>query len=247
MTTRDDIPAYFAFERGGGALATRARRLVMQTPRIIHFFAQRFGPYPYPVTGAIIERMKYPTAFETQTRATYTAKVFTRDVAPITNVVHETAHQSFGDDVTACRWSDIWLSEGFASYAQWLWSAAHHHGTVDHHFKTTYQAHKKGSRWWRTPVVNKVNALALQSYRRGAMTLEALRNTVGTRTFFTILRTYLEQYRHDCATTTDFISVAESVATHPLSRFFHLWLYAKHRPKPTVRNGFPTGFPSSVP
>jgi aminopeptidase N len=246
LTTRDGIPAYLAVERGGGPLVRRARRYVSRTPSIIRFFERRFGPYPFPVTGAIVERTKYPTAFETQTRVTYAAAVFTRDVSPITNVVHETAHQWFGDDVTACRWSDIWLAEGFASYAQWLWSAAHHRGTVEHHFAKTYERRAKGSPWWQTPVVDKVDSLPLQAYRRGAMSLEALRNVVGSHPFFTILRTYLDRYRHGCAMTDDFIEVAESIAAQPLDRFFRVWLDAKQRPRPTVRNGFPTGFPRSV-
>src|SRR4029077_15204336 len=37
-------------------------------------------------------------------------------------VAHELAHKWFGNSLTVVRWSDIWLHEGFACYAEWLWS-----------------------------------------------------------------------------------------------------------------------------
>ena len=53
-------------------------------------------------------------------------------------VVHELAHQWFGDDVALARWQDIWLNEGFATYAEWLWAEHEGQGTPQEIFRATY-------------------------------------------------------------------------------------------------------------
>ena len=86
-----------------------------------------FGPYPFSTVGAIVDNQDdLFFALETQTRPVY-SKYFWLDGEgnPINGdfvVVHELAHQWFGDDVALARWQDIWLNEGFATYAEWLWA-----------------------------------------------------------------------------------------------------------------------------
>ena len=94
---------------------------------ILDVLAERFGPYPFSTVGAIVDNQDdLFFALETQTRPVYSKYFWFDGEGNPTNgdfvVVHELAHQWFGDDVALARWQDIWLNEGFATYAEWLWA-----------------------------------------------------------------------------------------------------------------------------
>jgi aminopeptidase N len=146
-------------------------------------------------------------------------------------IAHELSHQWFGDSVTPARWSDIWLNEGFATYAEWIWGARQSGGvTVRHQFDSRY-AQKSGELWNVAPAAPGRRAMFGRSvYERGAMTLQALRQEVGDPKFFAILRSWASEHRYSNATTPQFIALAERVAGKPLGAFFQAWLYGKGRP-----------------
>ncbi len=201
----------------GGA----AERSLARTGEIADFLATRFGPYPFDAYGGIAVndgRIRY--ALETQSRPVYGPAFFT-DGPDLGVVAHELAHQWFGDSVSIRRWSDLWLNEGFASYAEWLW--AEHDGgrSVQSVFEAEYAVTD-----WSQPALDpgRSGIFGRAVYKRGALTVHALRRTVGDDLFFQILRTWTAEKRNGNATTADLVKVAERVSGRSLGRFFDAWL-----------------------
>ena len=240
-TSPGDVPTTIAYERGGGALVARARRAVAQTPAVLAFLRRHWGPYPFSAAGGIVTTSPGSGAFESQSRPNYESGLWHNQDNGLWAVVHENAHQWFGDSVTAANWEQFWLAEGFAMYSEWLWSQFQREGTAEQLFLAYYHLYPRHDVFWRTAVVPSSSQLPTQIYFRGAMTLQALRNRVGTRTFYAILHRWLASHRHQNGLTRGFIHLAEQVSGDNLSAFFHTWLYSRTRPAPTRQNGFPAG------
>ena len=92
-------------------------------PEVVDFLSQTFGRYPFSASGGIVDDVEgLGFALENQTRPIYALDFFTDEETGTGVIVHELTHQWFGDSVAVARWQDIWLNEGFATYAEWLWS-----------------------------------------------------------------------------------------------------------------------------
>jgi Peptidase family M1 domain len=103
---------------------------------ILDFLSGQFGPYPFSTGGGIVDDA--PDLFfalEVQTRSIYPGSSFTDPVDGDLLVVHENAHQWFGDSVALAEWKHMWLNEGFATYAEWLWGEREDQGTTQEVFK----------------------------------------------------------------------------------------------------------------
>ena len=148
-------------------------------------------------------------------------------------LVHELAHQWYGDSVTVRDWVDIWLNEGFATYAEWLWHGTHGGPTPEQTFRAAYRKNGPGAALWSPPpasFTNPADLFGAPVYERGAMTLQVLRDRVGDKAFFTILRAWAREHRHGNASTAEFIALAERVSGQPLHKLFHDWLFTNARP-----------------
>ena len=146
-------------------------------------------------------------------------------------IAHELAHQWFGDSVSVQTWPNIWLNEGFATFAQYLWDE--HKGVKSAHqsFLDDY-ARPDTSAFWTIKVADpqRDTMFASAVYRRGGMTLQALREKIGDDPFFRILRNWTAEHAHGNGTTEQFIDLAQRISGQDLGAFFQTWLYTTTKP-----------------
>ncbi|MGV9215739.1 M1 family metallopeptidase [Micromonospora sp. RB23] len=203
---------------------------IAQTVKVADYLETVFGPYPFDAYGGVVvsdSRIGY--ALETQSRPVYSAGFFRR--GENTEVVaHELAHQWFGDSVALAKWEDIWLNEGFATYAEWLWAEHTKEYTAKQAFDIRYQ--RVPATVWKTPPGKPgVKDLFSESvYQRGGMTLHALRVAVGDKAFFEIVKTWAAEKRNGTASTAEFVALAERISGKQLDALFDAWLYGTKKP-----------------
>jgi aminopeptidase N len=230
-TTADGTPVYNAYSQLlPQADADAARASVERTAEITDWESTVFGPWPFEARGGVVVPPGVlGFALENQTRPVYSASFFESGSNPSV-IVHENAHQWFGDSVSVAGWKNIWLNEGFASYAEWLWSEKQGEGTAQEIFDYLY-AVSGPSTWNVAPADPGVPAMFGRSvYNRGAMTLHQLRLAVGDDDFFTILRTWAADHRYGNGTTEQFIALAQKISGDDLTALFRTWLFTPSKP-----------------
>ncbi|MBC2933396.1 M1 family metallopeptidase [Nocardioides sp. zg-1228] len=210
-------------------------RLMKRTPAVVAGLEKDLGPYPFSVVGGITTGLDPGFALENQTRPTYPAV----GAGYTTLVVHELAHQWFGDDIAVEGWSDIWLNEGFASFMEWRWTETHGGRSGDAILRSYYDSIAAGSDVWTVPVGDPGAARIFDQavYGRGAMTLQALRNRVGDEAFWRVVRAWTREQRGGNGSTEEFEELAARVSGHDLSAFFDAWLRTPAKPARTADNG----------
>jgi aminopeptidase N len=223
----DGVPSYLAVDpREADGSAEPLSKL----GAMMRLFVPRFGPYPFAITGAIVDRAPaVGYALETQTKPVY-------DSAPSqATVAHEQAHQWFGDSVTLRRWRQIWLNEGFATWSEWLWQEHAGGLTLRRRFAALYRSHPADqSGFWNPPPGDPGGPEHLFDptiYVRGGMTLEALSQKIGRATLLRILREWTRVHAYGNAGIKDFIRLAEAQSGMNLGHFFNVWLYREGKPR----------------
>jgi aminopeptidase N len=222
--TGDGVPYLIAVDPSQQADSANVLR---KLPRILDFFTTRYGKYPFKQSGAIVDNAPYVGyALETATRPIF-------DRAPSeSTLAHELAHEWYGDTVTLKRWRDIWLNEGFAEFSAWLWDEHSGGQTGAQHLNQLMSLSANNEIWNPPPGNPRTNDQIFSDsvYERGAGTLQALREKLGNKTFFTIMRGWVAAHRYGNATVGEFTSYASAVSHRDLTHFFHVWLYKNGKP-----------------
>ncbi|MEU1993068.1 M1 family metallopeptidase [Nocardia gamkensis] len=198
----------------------RHRELELRLPEILDFSEKLYGPYPFDAAGGIYFDADITFSLETQTRPLYAPRT------DLQTVVHEIAHQWWGDWVSVRQWSDICLNECFASYtADYLWPERVEGKNVDDDYRETIREYHDNERFWNIPLENPGAGREFTSvYYRGPLFLHALRRQIGDEVFFTAVRDFLAAHAYGNASIPEFRAFVQSRSPMDLTGFFHAWL-----------------------
>ncbi|MGV9411579.1 M1 family metallopeptidase [Nocardia sp. NPDC003693] len=194
-------------------------------PRMMEVFTEAFGPYPFDGYTVVVTDDELEIPIEAQGISTFGANHCDGQRGSERLVAHELAHQWFGNSLTISRWRDIWLHEGFACYAEWIWSEAAGGPSADQLART---AHRTLAHLPQDILIGDPGPARMfddRVYKRGALTLHALRLLLGDPKFFNLLREWTTRHRHSSVTTDDFTDLAGHYSPNPLRSLWDAWLY----------------------
>ncbi|MER6914139.1 M1 family metallopeptidase [Streptomyces sp. NPDC000594] len=232
LPVRDVVPAKDA---------TALEPWLAKTPAQITWMEEKVGAYPFENYGVLVADASTGYELETQTLSLFERRLFVNSPFPAWYVdaimVHELAHQWFGDSVTPRRWSDLWLNEGHATWYEALYAEEKSGHTIEERLREAY----RHSDQWRAdggpPAApapprpgQKISLFRPVVYDGSALVLYALRQTIGTEAFERLERAWVSRYRDATAGTDEFVRLASETAGRDLSGFFQGWLYGERTP-----------------
>ena len=217
----------------GNALAQIEQNRTLLGP-MLRYLEDKLGRYPGNSTGVLIENSRLGYALETQDRP-----FFERGLGAST-MLHELAHQWFGDSASVTDWSDLWLAEGPATYleAQYAFDTGSTQTSPEQEFFDQWEASEPEAQEWTTPMAGFDDPALLfygQTYDRGARSLQALRIVIGDDAFDTVLSTWVTTRAGSDGSTADWIALAEQVSGLDLTAFYQDWAFDQDKPVWPVR------------
>lgn len=198
--------------------------------RMIACFERAFGPYPFASYGIVVTDDVLEIPLEAQGMSVFGRNHVDGVGGSERLIAHELAHQWFGNSLTIGAWRDIWLHEGFACYAEWLWSEESGAETADACARAHYAVLRRSS---QDVVVGDPGPDAMfddRVYKRGAVALHAVRVLLGDAAFFDLLRDWVASFRFATVSTDDFIRTADRHAPAPVESVLDVWLYQEALP-----------------
>ncbi|WP_370945126.1 M1 family metallopeptidase [Amycolatopsis sp. cg5] len=219
-TLPDGTPIINAYAPG-----TESKRdIENKLPEVLDFLKSKFGPYPQSAAGGIFVNEDIHFSLETQTRPTY-AKW-----ADLGTIVHENAHQWFGDTVSVRSWSDVCLNECFASYAQWLWQEKSG-DDLDARYRAALEITGKSPEFWSHRLTGAPAGHEFEGvYDKGILAMHALRRKLGEDVFNRLLTGWPQQFKHGNASWDDFELFTSNLAGEKLKPFFDTWFHSDKVP-----------------
>ncbi len=200
-------------------------------PQMMKLFVKLFGAYPLASGYTVVvtdDDLEIP--LEAQGISIFGANHCDGRRNAERLIAHELAHQWFGNSVTAKRWRHIWLHEGFACYAEWLWSEHSGGRSADEWARHYYERLAGSPQDLLLADPGPRDMFDDRVYKRGALTLHELRRRIGDESFFALLRDWTTRYRHSTAVTDDFTGLAANYAHESLRPLWDAWLYSTSVP-----------------
>lgn len=198
--------------------------------RIMEAFIEWFGPYPFPEYSVVVTDDELEIPIEAQGLSIFGANHCSGSGRSERLIAHELAHQWFGNSLTLSRWKDIWLHEGFACYSEWLWSERTGGLSTEAQARKYYDRLLSSSQDLMIGDPGPERMFDDVVYKRGALTLHALRKSLGDNNFFALLREWTREYRYSSVSTEDFTGLAARYSPQPLNDLWHQWLEQKALP-----------------
>ncbi len=202
---------------------------------MLDLFVAIFGPYPFDSYGVVGVPEPLGYALENQTLSLFSADTLATDEVFVDLVLaHELAHQWFGNHVSPGDWDDIWLNEGFATWAHIYW--LEDELASEQFFESTYED-AQARRYGPIKGLAPSELFAPRVYDRGALTLESIRRTIGDDAFFELLRTWLDRYGSSTATTDDFLDLLDELHGADVRALAEAWIFDDDLPELPERQG----------
>lgn len=208
------------------------------TKKVLEFYSTYVGPFAYEKL-ANIQSVNSGGGMETSSAIFYSDKLITgkREVRLRNVIIHEIAHQWFGNAVTEATWNDAWLSEGITTYFTMLF-IENEYGNAEYEkeiVKAKEAVFKMSKKLPDFSIVSprsaeKEEVVSSLTYQKGAWILHMLRDLVGENDFKKGIRAYYSKYFNLNASTDDFRMEMEKASGKDLKLFFKQWLYQPINP-----------------
>jgi aminopeptidase N len=217
---------------------------------VLEYFTNTVAPYPYEKLGLIVGATRFG-GMENSSAIVFTSTLFHRAATPsigisqrfgvpsnnVSLIAHEIAHQWFGDSVTESTWSDLWLSEGFATYFAALFVQRFEgedafRASLNNAALAVFAYEKKKL----VPIFdrdteNLMELLNANNYQKGAWVLHMLRSQLGDDAFFRGIKNYYSTHKHSTASSEDLRAALEKASGKDLRTFFARWVYDSGHPQ----------------
>ncbi len=193
---------------------------------MISFLEQRFGPYPFPTAGVLFRPEM--VGMETQTMITLSADI------PEDDLLHEFAHQWFGDAVTPKTWLGMWLNEGFAMYSQYMWDDAVYSGGIPmDQFMQPLLGTDQVLRTQDGPPGHYLPTHFASSnvYICAALMLQKIRDLIGDQAFFSLLDDWVHKHKGTNQDRAAFVAYANQHTRRDLTALINAWLDSPTTPR----------------
>ena len=207
-------------------------RIARDLPSLLRWLESRLGRYPFHRAGIVF--VPSPSAMETQTLVTFgTGRIWRWDpFGTRATVLHELAHQWYGDTVTPGDWRDMWLNEGFAMYIQILWESTHGGWSMKRWVRLLRQWDQPLRREYGPPgAYDRRQFGAGNVYYCPALMLHELRRELGSAEFLRLLRAWPQQHELSNQSRASYIRWLEKETGRRLGPFVRDWLMSPRTPR----------------
>ena len=233
--TQENIPIRFYYQKNDNL--KKLDEMMAAVPQMMDYFTEVFGIYPFEKLGFATVDNQFPWGgMENQTIITLCPDCWNEDL-----LAHELAHHWFGDLISPTRWSDIWLNEGFATYAETIWAekmyGKNQYRSINQSNANLYLISNPGrpiyNKAWDSIVPSNDTLFNVaMTYNKSGAVLYMLRYVLGDSLFFSTIKNYATNpdLMHKNINTSKFVNLVSEYAGRDMTWFFEQWLYRPNHP-----------------